>query len=104
MNDTVSDGTMKTLGRDARDTVTRAVEATDDMTQRVGAAAGEAGAAVREAAHKVSAAAGDMGERAIARGNRYGKDVLEQVEQQPMTSLLVVAAASFIAGLLLARR
>ncbi|MCW3474875.1 hypothetical protein [Limobrevibacterium gyesilva] len=104
MTDTDYSRTIKQVGKEARDTIGTAANTADDMSHRISDAATEAGAAVREAARKVSAAAGDIGEQAIERGNRYRKDVLEHVESQPMTSVMVAAAAAFAVGLLLGRR
>jgi ElaB/YqjD/DUF883 family membrane-anchored ribosome-binding protein len=88
----------------AHDTIAAAARTAEDVTQRVSDAANDAGAAVRDAVRKVSAAAGEMGEQAVERGNQYRRDVLTQVEKQPATALLIAGVAGFVAGLLLARR
>jgi ElaB/YqjD/DUF883 family membrane-anchored ribosome-binding protein len=101
----MSDIEYNRVGRQAaRDTLHTAANAADDISQRVGAAAADAGAAVRDAAKKVSAVASDFGQQTLERGNRYGKEVISQVESQPLTSVLIAAGAGFVAGLLLARR
>jgi ElaB/YqjD/DUF883 family membrane-anchored ribosome-binding protein len=105
MGETQFARTHKQLGKDARDTIGDGAATTvEDLNQRVSDVAAEAGAAVREAARRVSGAASELGQQALDRGNRYGKDVLAQVESQPVASLVVAAAVGFIAGCLFARR
>ena len=83
---------------------TAATQATDDVKRRVADAAAEAGAAVRDATEKLATAAGELGARARAEGERYGKEVVRQVEAQPVTSLAIAAMAGLLAGMFLARR
>jgi ElaB/YqjD/DUF883 family membrane-anchored ribosome-binding protein len=104
MSETEYERSMRQVGKDARDTADKAANAANDMSQRVGDAAAEAGAAVREATRKVTSAASDMGQQVLQHGQRVSKGVVEQVESQPVTSVLVAAAAGFVAGMLLARR
>ena len=81
-----------------------ATQATDDVKRRVADAAAEAGAAVRDATEKLASAAGELGARARAEGERYGKEIVRQVEAQPVTSLAIAAMAGLLAGMFLARR
>jgi ElaB/YqjD/DUF883 family membrane-anchored ribosome-binding protein len=96
--------TMRQAGDSARELANDASGAANDFSQRVGDAAADAGASVREATRKATAAASDMGHQVYERGQRMGNGLMEQVEAQPVTSVLVAAAAGFVAGLLLARR
>jgi ElaB/YqjD/DUF883 family membrane-anchored ribosome-binding protein len=75
-------------------------EAAERAARRISDAADAAGAAVRGASHKVTAAVGDIGDRASAATH----DLTRRVEQQPLTSVLVAAGAGFVVGLLMGRR
>ncbi len=97
-----SDGKQAT--KTVQDAVDTAAAAAGSIAHDAGNAASEAAASVREAARKVGAAASDIGQEAVARGTRYGKTVVEEVEAQPMTFLVVAAAAGLVAGWLIARR
>ena len=59
---------------------------------------------MRDAAQKVTSAASELGQQAMDKGNRYTQDVIEQVEKQPVVSVLIAAATGFVLGLLMARR
>ena len=104
MSETEYDRTMRQVGKETREAASQVSNGANDMSQRVSDAAAEAGAAVREATRKVAAAASDVGQQVYDRGQRVGKGVADQVENQPITSVLVAAAAGFVAGLLIARR
>ena len=104
MSESEYDRTIRQVGKDVRDNANQAASVANDLSQKVGDAAAEAGAAVREATRKVSAAASDVGHQVYERGQRVGQSVVDQVESQPLTSILVAAAAGFVAGLLIARR
>jgi len=79
-------------------------EQTDDFAdraaQKIGSAANTAGAAVRDASQRVSSTVHDVSDRATA----ATKDLSRRVEEQPLTSVLVAAAAGFVIGLLFSRR
>ena len=104
MSETDYDRSVRNISKDARHATDQATNVANDMSQRVGDAAADAGAAVREATRKVSAAAADYGSQVLERGQRVGKGMVEQVETQPITSVMVAAAAGFFVGLLIARR
>ena len=93
----MTDAQMNTADKKMQETVTGAA-------RKAGGTAANMGDAVRDAAQKVSAAATDFGQEAVARGTRYGQNVVEQVEAQPLTSVIIAAAAGLVAGLLIARR
>jgi ElaB/YqjD/DUF883 family membrane-anchored ribosome-binding protein len=79
-------------------------EQTDDFAdraaQKIGSAANTASAAVRDASQRVSSTVGDLSDRA----NSASKDLSRRVEAQPLTSVLIAAAAGFVVGLLFSRR
>ncbi len=104
MSESEAGRTMRYAGREARETIDQAANAADNMTQRVSEAASDAGATVRDATRKVSAAAADVGGQVLERGQRVGKGVAEQVANQPITSVMLAAAAGLFVGLLLSRR
>lgn len=104
MSETEYDRTMRQVGKEARQTVDQAANGVSDISHRVGEAAADAGAAVREATRKVSAAASDVGHQVLERGQRVTREVAGHVESQPLTSILVAAAAGFFVGMLLTRR
>lgn len=100
----MGDSQYDNIRQTGRDTMNNASDMANDISKRVGDAAADAGAAVRDATRKVSSKASDMGHQVYERGQHYGKTVTDQVENQPITSVLVAAAAGFFAGLLLSRR
>lgn len=104
MSETEYDRTMRQAGKQVRDTADHAGNVASDLSQRVGGAAADAGAAVQDATRKMGSAAADAGQQIYHQSQRVGRGVIEQVENQPVTSVLVAAAAGFIAGILLARR
>jgi ElaB/YqjD/DUF883 family membrane-anchored ribosome-binding protein len=104
MSDIDYDRKLHQAGKDARETADQAANAANDLSQRVSSAAADAGAAVRDATRKAASVASDMGQQVYERGQRVGSGLVEQVESQPLTSVMIAAAAGFFAGLLLARR
>ena len=100
----MSDTQFDNLRQTGRDTMNNASDTANDMSKRVGDAAADAGAAVRDATRKVSSKASDVGQQVYERGQQYSKTVMDQVENQPLTSVLVATAAGFLPGLLLSRR
>ena len=104
MSDTRYSRSLEATERDVRQKVNDTARAADDINQQISAAAAEAGAALRDAARRVSSAAGELGQRAAEQGNRYGQEMIERVERQPLTSLAMAAAAGFVVGMLMTRR
>ena len=104
MSDTRYDRQFRSAERDIRDKVGNTARAAEDINQQISEAAAEAGEALRDAARRVSAVAGDVGQRAYEQGNRYSKEMMDRVERQPLTSLAIAAGIGFVAGMLLTRR
>ena len=77
---------------------------TGELNRWVSEFAAEAGEAVRDAVRKASASAHEFGDEAIERGKTYSQDVRQAVTKQPVAALLIVGAAAFLTGLLVARR
>ncbi len=75
-----------------------------ELSERIGQSTADAGAAVRDATRVVGAAAAEAGHRVYEQGQRAGHGIANQVEKQPIISLLAAATAGLLAGLLLARR
>ena len=88
----------------AREGAGQAASAASDFGERLGQSAADAGDAVRDATRAVGDAATGVGPRAYETGQRAGQSLAEQVEKQPMMSLVAAATVGLLAGMLLARR
>lgn len=88
----------------AKSTYDTAADAANDLSKQAGTAAANAGAAVRDAAGRVSEVAADLGDKVYQRGRQAGEQVTKHVEAQPLSSILIAGAAGFVIGMLMARR
>ena len=79
----------------------QAAAAASEFGERVGQSAADAGAAVRDATRVVGDAATEAGHRAYERASR---GIADQVEKQPIMSLVAAATVGLLAGRLLSRR
>jgi ElaB/YqjD/DUF883 family membrane-anchored ribosome-binding protein len=67
-------------------------------------AAYNAGAAMRDASEQVLHNAADAGEKLRGRADDAMQDLGKQIENQPITSVLIAAGVGLLAGLMLGRR
>jgi ElaB/YqjD/DUF883 family membrane-anchored ribosome-binding protein len=89
-------------------TADRMTDTVSNLAAKASEAVAQAGAAVRgatnDAARQAATTASDLGRTAYQRSERVGRDVVSQIEAQPLTAVFIAAVAGVCAGLLLARR
>jgi len=100
--------TIETNLRDAaRHGQTAARQAMDQVSEAIptfGGAARATADALRVAGRKASSVMADLSEEARDTGAKTRDQVVNQVQAQPMTSVLIAAAVGLLAGLFLSRQ
>ncbi len=89
-----------TVGNLTGDTKTQAQGKMDDVAGQAQRAYGQAKDTVRDAANQVSSGAGDYASSMLDQVEEYGDYIAEQVDQRPVTAVLIAAGVGFLVALI----
>ncbi len=83
-----------------KDAANQASDSMGDMAGQAQQAYGQAKDTVRDAANQVSSGAGDYASSMLDQVEEYGDYIAEQVDQRPVTAVLIAAGVGFLIALI----
>jgi ElaB/YqjD/DUF883 family membrane-anchored ribosome-binding protein len=112
MSETEFGRSFRQVGNAGGAAVDRTTNTVSDVGAKLGETASDAAArasagmrdAIRDGARKVDDATSEIGGDLYKRSQYIGRDIARHIESQPMSSVIIAAAAGIFTGMLLARR